>query len=78
MEKQEIDELIPERSALPTVVKKLAAGDNQREWAHIIDVNRLFPEFYEKVPELAHHVCYLSLSKFNVPIQREKNIPVPF
>ncbi|KAI8587624.1 antiviral helicase [Geranomyces variabilis] len=50
---QEIDELLPEVSK--TAATAVAPPENpHREWAHVIDVDQGFPDFYDLVPELAH------------------------
>ena len=60
---QEIDDIIPDsaatpltKNAIPTTSAKTRNTDITllKEWAHVVDVNLPFPDFYEKVPELAH------------------------
>jgi antiviral helicase SKI2 len=57
--KQDIDDIIPDDS--PDIKKATLLEKNKKkdmaqlkEWAHVVDVNLPFPDFYEKVPELAH------------------------
>ncbi|KAJ3406520.1 hypothetical protein HDV05_005963, partial [Chytridiales sp. JEL 0842] len=52
----EVDEILPKESLLPSIVqeKKPAKQVTHREWAHVIDVSQPFPDFSDKVPELAH------------------------
>ncbi|KAJ3295595.1 hypothetical protein HK104_002499, partial [Borealophlyctis nickersoniae] len=52
-EKKDVDELLPVRSGVPVTAPKPVKVP-QREWAHVIDVNQDFPDFYDLVPELAH------------------------
>ncbi|KAJ3044020.1 hypothetical protein HDV00_003549 [Rhizophlyctis rosea] len=51
--KKDIDDLLPAQPTLPDQALK-TAKPQQKEWAHIIDVNAPFPEFHDLVPELAH------------------------
>ncbi|KAF9975728.1 hypothetical protein BGZ73_000530 [Actinomortierella ambigua] len=52
---QAIDDLLPTTVPKLSVPKRPAAGaGTKREWAHVIDVNAPFDDFYEKVPEMAH------------------------
>ncbi|KAI8839115.1 antiviral helicase [Chytriomyces cf. hyalinus JEL632] len=53
----EIEDLIPKKDVQSFVaatgnakVKK----EQQKEWAYVVDVNQPFPDFHEKVPEMAH------------------------
>ncbi|KAJ3180844.1 hypothetical protein HDU85_003929 [Gaertneriomyces sp. JEL0708] len=50
-DRQEIDSLLPAKSALPSKPKR--AEPPRKEWAHMVDVNAPFPDFYELVPQLA-------------------------
>ncbi|KAF9163660.1 hypothetical protein DFQ26_002281 [Actinomortierella ambigua] len=52
---QAIDNLLPTAAPKLPVPKRVVAGaGTKREWAHVIDVNAPFDDFYEKVPEMAH------------------------
>ncbi|KAG0228083.1 hypothetical protein BGW42_002433 [Actinomortierella wolfii] len=52
---QAIDSLLPTAAPkLPVPKRPVAGAGTKREWAHVIDVNLPFDDFYEKVPEMAH------------------------
>ncbi|KAJ3021953.1 hypothetical protein HKX48_007426 [Thoreauomyces humboldtii] len=54
-EKQEIDELLPEKAEnASNLVTPAPAEAPHRDWAHVVDVDQGFPEFYDLVPELVH------------------------
>ncbi|KAI8903183.1 NUC185 domain-containing protein [Gorgonomyces haynaldii] len=48
-EEKDVDDLLPDTLSLIQPKKP-----KSREWAHMIDVNQAFPEFYDLVPEMAH------------------------
>ncbi|ORY49800.1 antiviral helicase [Rhizoclosmatium globosum] len=52
----DLDDLIPTKEVVPVVATKAAKPKKEalKEWAYVVDVNQPFPDFYEKVPELAH------------------------
>ncbi|KAI8621867.1 NUC185 domain-containing protein [Chytriomyces sp. MP71] len=54
----EVDDLIPTRENVPTITVGGGAAkvkkEQHKEWAYVVDVNQPFPDFKEKVPELAH------------------------
>ncbi|KAI9327811.1 antiviral helicase [Zopfochytrium polystomum] len=53
----EIDAILPTESIFVHKKSSKSKSDplqHQREWAHVVDVNAPFPDFYEKVPDLAH------------------------
>ena len=54
----DLDDLIPTKEVVPVVAAKAAKPKKEalKEWAYVVDVNQPFPDFYEKVPELAHKV----------------------
>ncbi|KAJ3008378.1 UNVERIFIED_CONTAM: hypothetical protein HDU68_003136 [Siphonaria sp. JEL0065] len=52
----DLEDLIPTKDVPAIVVSKskLKKEVVHKEWAYVVDVNQPFPDFYEKVPELAH------------------------
>lgn len=50
---KDVDEFLPESDQLLTIAPK-KKKQKQREWAHMVDVNQPFPEFYDLVPDMAH------------------------
>ncbi|KAI8852185.1 NUC185 domain-containing protein [Chytridium lagenaria] len=52
---KEIDDILPESEPLVQPLKQpVKDGFKHKEWAHVVDVNAPFPEFHEKVPDMAH------------------------
>ena len=52
-ETTQLDQLLPTQDFKPPVSKPKPLA--HREWAHVIDVNKDFPDFQTLVPTLAHH-----------------------
>ncbi|KAI8918464.1 NUC185 domain-containing protein [Powellomyces hirtus] len=52
---KDIDELLPEETKATSPVAAPLPTDDYKEWAHVIDVDQGFPDFYDLVPELAHN-----------------------
>jgi antiviral helicase SKI2 len=50
---KDVDNFLPETDAVFTV-QPPKKEKKQREWAHMVDVNQEFPEFYDLVPEMAY------------------------
>ncbi|KAJ3176011.1 hypothetical protein HK101_010522 [Irineochytrium annulatum] len=53
-ERKDIDDLLPDSTTATVRLPKPVATAAKREWAHVVDVNKPFPDFYEKVPDMAH------------------------
>jgi antiviral helicase SKI2 len=50
---KDVDSFLPETDLVLTVHPQ-KKEKKQREWAHMVDVNQEFPEFYDLVPEMAY------------------------
>jgi antiviral helicase SKI2 len=53
-ETKDVDDLLPETDNVLTIAPKKKTDIKQREWAHMVDVNQEFPEFYDLVPDMAY------------------------
>ncbi|KAJ3110298.1 hypothetical protein HDU96_006741 [Phlyctochytrium bullatum] len=70
---KDVDALLPDKdSAASFAPKKPKSEPKQKEWAHVVDVNLPFPDFHEKVPDMAYKV---NCPKSNV---NDKHAQYPF
>ncbi|TPX59484.1 hypothetical protein SpCBS45565_g07719 [Spizellomyces sp. 'palustris'] len=53
-EGNEVDELLPDKPEGLPLPPPRPKAITHKEWAHVVDINNDFPDFYDLVPELAH------------------------